>query len=303
MGRPRFPEYSEPSAVFLPRPSVAHSIFAGFVRDTRSRELGPNERFNFYPAFPFCVLTLFFEGDGFKLKGSAAQTSLQGQTPLPRVYLSGPQTSSSVIWNPSSVVTLSVGLYPAAFAALSRCDVSSFVDQTVPLSRIPNDEIVDTFAKALSAGNPRAAFELLQDDIERCQQTGRFSQDGLGRSVQDWVHGIGRKASGVGISLSARQAERRIKKWTGYSRRKLQFYLRAERLLEQTLAVGRAEPQWSAITYDAGFSDQSHMIRDMRRLTGFSPKSLFGRLEEEPFWCYRLFGSHFASLLRADCAA
>ncbi|QWG13652.1 AraC family transcriptional regulator [Bradyrhizobium sediminis] len=302
MGRPQFPEHSEPCAIFSPRPSVAHNIFAGFVRDTRGRELAPNERFNFYPAFPFCVLTLFFEGAGFKLKGSTAQTSLQVQKPLPRIYLSGPQTNSSVIWNPSGVVSLSVGLYPATFAALSRCDISSLVDQTVPLSRIPNDEIVDTFAKALSTGKPQAAFDLLQDYIERCQQTGRLPHDDLGRSVQDWVHGIGRKASGLVTSLSARQAERRIKKWTGHSRRKLQFYQRAERLLEQTLAMGRAEPQWSAITYDAGFSDQSHMIRDMRRLTGFSPKSLFGRLEEEPFWCYRLFGSHFASLVRADSA-
>lgn len=302
MGKPRFPEHAEPCAVFSPRPSVAQHIFAGFARDTRARELAPNDRFNFYPAFPFCVLTLFFEGTGFKLNGPAAQTNLQGLTPLPRIYLSGPQTRSSVIWNPSSAVSLSVGLYPATFAALSRCDVSSLVDQTVPLSGIPSDEIVDTFARALSAGKPRAAFDLLQDYIERCQQTGRLSHDDLGRSVQNWVHGIEGKASGVAISLSARQAERRIKKWTGHSRRKLQFYRRAERLLEQTLARGRAKPQWSAITYDAGFSDQSHMIRDMRRLTGFSPKSLFGRLEEEPFWCYRLFGAHFASLVRADSA-
>lgn len=277
--------------MFAPRPSVAHHVFAGFVRDTRGLKLTRTERFNFYPASPFCVLTLFFEGAGVRLEGAAAQASLQGRTPLPRIYLSGPQTSASVIWNPSRVVSLSVGFYPASFAALSRCDVSSLVDRTVPLSRIADDDIVDAFTRALGAGSPRAAFDLLQDDIERRQQTGRLSGEDLGRRVGDWVHGIGRRAFGDGPSLSARQAERRIKKWTGYSRRKLQFYLRAERLLEQTLAIGRAEPRWSAISYDAGFSDQSHMIRDMRRLTGFNPKSLVGRLEEEPFWCYRLFGA------------
>ena len=45
---------------------------------------------------------------------------------------------------------------------------------------------------------------------------------------------------------------------------------------------------------DAGYSDQSHMGRAVRRATGFSPARLNRMIEsEESFWCYRLLGQRF----------
>ena len=42
------------------------------------------------------------------------------------------------------------------------------------------------------------------------------------------------------------------------------------------------------IALDNGFSDQSHFIRETRRITGFSPEALrHGFLHEEAFWIYR----------------
>jgi AraC-like DNA-binding protein len=45
---------------------------------------------------------------------------------------------------------------------------------------------------------------------------------------------------------------------------------------------------------EAGFSDQSHMGRALKRATGFAPVQLNEKIAtEEAFWCYRLLGERF----------
>jgi AraC-like DNA-binding protein len=45
---------------------------------------------------------------------------------------------------------------------------------------------------------------------------------------------------------------------------------------------------------DAGFADQSHMTRHVRRETGFTPEQLRELIEtDETFWCYRLVAERF----------
>ena len=97
------------------------------------------------------------------------------------------------------------------------------------------------------------------------------------------------RAAATGWGRSLRQSERRIKQWTGWSLRKLQgsargedaFFAVMEAMLEERL-------DWVQIAVDNGFSDQSHFIRETRRITGFSPEALRrGYLHEEAFWIYR----------------
>lgn len=97
------------------------------------------------------------------------------------------------------------------------------------------------------------------------------------------------RAAATGWGRSLRQSERRIKQWTGWSLRKLQgsargedaFFAVMEAMLEERL-------DWTQIALDNGFSDQSHFIRETRRITGFSPEALrHGFLHEEAFWIYR----------------
>lgn len=75
----------------------------------------------------------------------------------------------------------------------------------------------------------------------------------------------------------------------GWSLRKLQgsvrgesaFFAAMEAMLEERL-------DWAQIALDNGFSDQSHFIRETRRITGFSPEALrHGFVHEEAFWVYR----------------
>ena len=240
------------------------------------------------------MLTWFFAGTGYEVADFGLDVDVRKYPALPPIYFSGPQNKPAIIWNPGDVRVMSIGFYPQAFAALTRCDVANFVDRSIAVVPAFDDEFVAICATTLNAGEPIAAFDFLQDALERRWRNLRPGGESLGRRVRDWAPAIAREAAGSLNPCGARQAERRIKKWIGQAHRRLAFYLRAERFFEQALDRRGGEPLWSAVAFEAGFADQSHMIRDMRRLTGFSPRALFRRLDEEPFWCYRLFADHFA---------
>jgi AraC-like DNA-binding protein len=50
------------------------------------------------------------------------------------------------------------------------------------------------------------------------------------------------------------------------------------------------ELNWAALAAEAGYADQSHLCRESRRVTGFSPAELLRLLQEdERFWVYRVW--------------
>jgi AraC-like DNA-binding protein len=97
------------------------------------------------------------------------------------------------------------------------------------------------------------------------------------------------RAASTGWGRSLRQSERRIKQWTGWSLRKLQGSVRGEAVFFAVMeAMLEERLDWTQIALDNGFSDQSHFIRETRRITGFSPEVLrHGLIHEEAFWVYR----------------
>ena len=67
---------------------------------------------------------------------------------------------------------------------------------------------------------------------------------------------------------------------------------RAERAFLEGVAAERdGIVNWGELADLTGFSDQSHLCRQTRRVTGFTPAELRRRLaEDEGFWIYRLWG-------------
>jgi AraC-like DNA-binding protein len=83
-----------------------------------------------------------------------------------------------------------------------------------------------------------------------------------------------------------------LKRLSGHSRRTLEFHSSFENL-HQVSRRHAVEPL-AEIATEAGYSDQSHMGRTVRRATGFLPAYLNRAIEtQEAFWCYRLLGERF----------
>jgi len=74
------------------------------------------------------------------------------------------------------------------------------------------------------------------------------------------------------LRVSERQLRRAVMATTGLSAKRSQRILRLNRVV--AAADGQARPDWPALALDAGFYDQSHMIDDVRELTGLPPAAL-----------------------------
>ena len=74
------------------------------------------------------------------------------------------------------------------------------------------------------------------------------------------------------LGLSARHVRRHVHHATGIAPK---GYSRAVRLVSAMVSADRFEsPAWAAIALDAGYCDQSHLIRDCVTLAGVSPREL-----------------------------
>ncbi len=72
---------------------------------------------------------------------------------------------------------------------------------------------------------------------------------------------------------SARQLRRVVRRETGTT---LRAFTRTVRLLHVVTAADRTpRPAWARLAADAGYCDQSHLVRDCRSLCGLSPDRLF----------------------------
>lgn len=100
------------------------------------------------------------------------------------------------------------------------------------------------------------------------------------------------------FALSPRQLERRFSHSYGQSLRAFRQQARCSRMLVD-LVFGRREfAAWADIATRAGYFDQAHLSRDLRRYTGYAPALLGRQLagDDPALWPYRL-SSQQVSLL------
>jgi AraC-like DNA-binding protein len=73
--------------------------------------------------------------------------------------------------------------------------------------------------------------------------------------------------------------------------RRMQGFLepRWQAFFEAVLAQGESRLQWADVAATAGYSDQSPLCRETRRVSGFAPQELRRRIrDDESFWPDRI---------------
>jgi len=111
--------------------------------------------------------------------------------------------------------------------------------------------------------------------------------------VLEWCERLAVIAALSGTGRSARQIERRFKQWLGLPHREVYAIGRTEHAFFQALAseARQGRIDWPDVAAAAGYADQSHLIRETRRITGFPPATLRRSVASVPgFWMYRLWG-------------
>lgn len=270
-----------------PSPALGACLMAGIERDTRGRVLDDAARFNYYPATPMAVISWIFEGTLHFVADPGAGTRATLGPALPRLVFSGPQRRPSASWSPGAVHALSVGIFPEALSRLIGRPIEPYLDQHLPLETVAPLRLLQACQAVLDAGDdePFATLETHFQSLWR--EPGRTS---LAPYLGDWVRSLATRALHSTTGRSLRQLQRRIRDWTGQSYRDLQLFIRVEEAFIRSIEANDVNTRnLAAIAADAGFADQSHMGREIRRVTGISPARFSERLaNDEAFWYYRL---------------
>lgn len=256
------------SELLLPPASLAGVIFAAIYRDTRGAGLTGRDRYNHFPASPLISVTVLRSGALFLV---VQVDHIQ----VPEIAVMGPQDLPVTSWSPGEIEALSIGVYPDAWRALGG-DETTVPEVLLPALQALRDgrDITTDWAAFLAA---------LAGQVEGTR--GRF------HGVSDWVRGVTARAALSSKGQSLRSFERRLKRLSGQTQSRLAFYSQFEELHRVSR---RGQAPLSQIALDAGYADQSHMGRAVRRATGLSPARLNEAIaSEEAFWCYRLLGERF----------
>ena len=270
------------SKLFLPPAALSGCVLAGVYRDTRGAQLSAADRTNHFPASPLVSVTFVLEGALHLIPPGKDWRAAQATPALPEQFVMGPQDGPVSSWAAGEVVALSVGVYPDAWWALGGDESRSAVPAVFGAA----------FAQFCSAPDPDAGWDLFAAELGRPWAQGRADLGHRAGSVSDWVRALATRAALSGSGRSLRSMERRIKRYSGQTRRSLEFFGAFERL--QGHARANADASLADVALAAGYADQSHMGRAVRRATGFSPARLNRAIaQEEAFWCYRLLGERF----------
>lgn len=276
-----------PVQLWLPRYSLTQCVRAVVAR--RTLGLGcswpAHWHDNHFPASPLCTLSWFFHGHTELLHDDQAPER------LPSVYFSGPFTRPTRSRNTAEGHGMMLMLLPDAAQALTRLDMSAFVNRAVPVETVLDADWLVMTRAVMAAPDDAARVALIEAFLEPRWQALRPGADRRGwLHLQDWAQGLALRAAASGMGRSLRAVERRIKGWAGLPMRELRGFGRAEQAFFRALAAGDGPVRWAEVAADTGYADQSHLSRETRSITGFSPAELRRRIsEDESFWIYRVW--------------
>jgi AraC-like DNA-binding protein len=279
--------------LLLPRLNMAGLYYCAVVRDTRKKPMREEERFNFFPASPFCSVSWVFEGPCYHLGDVKGSANADGAMLLPELMFSGPHTRPGVSWSPGSLFAMTIGFYPESWQALTGRDLNGVVDRILPLQKAVSGELLGLFQAVFQGGSCHERLWRLEDALSPHWRQKRRVGGAAPCWFKDWVMALSSRAAMSGTGKSLRQVQRRVRSWTGQTQQALDVHARVESAFALSrLSQGKLD--YARIAVEAGFADQSHMGREVRRRTGFSPAQINRLIDtDERFWLYRLLGERF----------
>jgi AraC-like DNA-binding protein len=182
-------------------------------------------------------------------------------------YAAGTALSAYASRPAGAMLTFGVAFRPGGAAAVSRLPASELTNRVVPLEILWGPAAGGLAERLFEAGGFRARVELIQAEL-----LARLRP--LDAEVSEVVGRLSANPSMAVASLSpdaaaARRLERIFQARVGIGPKRLARMLRLQRAT-QLWAKGRVAG-WAELALAAGYSDQSHMIREFRELTGATP--------------------------------
>jgi AraC-like DNA-binding protein len=254
------------------------------IRDTRGCELDGADRLNRFPANPFCCITWLLEGQSELIaRGDEACSQV-----LPRQFVTGCQTRPTVSRNLGDRHSLCAVFYPDAFHALFGVDLVAIQDAFVDAAQVLPAHGRRLLADVAAAGDDPGRRQVIDDFLAAsaaslgCGPWTRLRRLGINVSLH---------AAGTLLGAGPRQAQRLARREGGLNVPGLSRLWRSERSLRNvrtTLARGE-HVDWAALAVEAGYADQSHLVRECKEFSGRTPARILQQASrDQADWFYRL---------------
>ena len=272
------------SQLILPPKALASCIAGCIIRDTRMAQLSDADRVNYFPASPLFSVTLTLDGQIHASNHILGLDELRARPVAPQRLFMPPQEKPQMSWSPGPIFAMTIAFFPDAWQRLGGA-----LDATPPKSL--HHALAHLEAENLEPDWPGFWQEMSAIWAKSDKDKHLANWAGSDR-IKDWTYHLMGQIVQTGPGQGLRSAQRRLQRWTGHNRQTLDFFAKVEEVHRLVTIKPTASPV--DLAADAGFADQSHMGRALKRATGFSPVSLNKKIAtEEPFWCYRLLGERF----------
>lgn len=199
------------------------------------------------------------------------------------VHLIGPTSGAFRVRAGGPVHVVGMGLTPAGWAALVRSDASAMLNRVVDAQALFGAPARETLVALRQAPSREARLLLCGALVQRLAKGADRDVARFMRQVDSWLGGsaspdIDDLLAMTGVSR--RQVERRCNRLYGAPPKLL---ARKYRALRAAVALALEEDDIDE-AIARGFYDQSHLIREIKHFTGFTP----GQMREDPSVLARL---------------
>lgn len=278
--------------LWIPPLSLAGCVRGVMLRDTTGVHLDDEHRFNHYPATPLCSLSWWFSGEVEMIEPGARPSLASPRVAMPgRIAFAGPWTRPAVSWSAGPAHGMMLLLMPDAFQQLTGIEPGDWLNRLVDIADVLPADWLAMSRRVLAAADDTERLRLVEEFLIPLWQAAR-PRGALGLPhYTDWAQTLALRAATSRAGRSLRQVERRIREWTGQPLRELRGLGRAEQAFFEAMArLDLPRANWAELADETGFSDQSHLSRVTRRMTGFPPEELRRRIaQDEGFWVYRIW--------------
>jgi AraC-like DNA-binding protein len=262
-----------PYVEFLPDPSLAHLIKCVWnyeastsERDGRPERIVPDGN-------PELVVHY---GHPFSDYDETEKKQLQ-----PRVFMMGQMTRPLALDSSHGAPgIMGVRFHPAGSRAMVGAAMDEFTDQRLDVADLAPREARTLHDEIASAPGAAARAAVMQRFVRDFVDANARFQDPM---VMHWTRQLQSANGRLSIArladeadMSVRQLERRFRLQVGIPPRQYANVVRFRAVFD--MLTGDSKPDWIGLALDAGYFDQSHMIRDFKRFLGCSPTTFVNQL-------------------------
>lgn len=192
--------------------------------------------------------------------------------PTPQAMVVGIRTEPVQLKTPAQNIVFGIRLYPETFLQLLQRPIRELVNNTESVADVFSADLVELTEK----------LALLQDNESRVALCNRYFQHLLTRTqpVPTYLAEAIRQARQLGANASAevlsrrvfvgeRQLQRAFSEQVGVSPKLYGRLIRFGQAAEMPLKD--PDVSWTEVSYDLGYADQAHLIREFKGFSGVRP--------------------------------